>query len=104
MSLFKSKSKQTALQALVVFFEADKTAAIQGYRDHLDKTVTQDTTFELIDGINKQLQELENLSSHKAEIKKWNISDRISWFIKEAYIQGYLAGVSTVLELNKEEL
>lgn len=102
MSLFKSKP--TALQSLVAFFEADKTAAMQGYREYLDKKLDQDTTFEIIEGINKQLQEFEKIPSHKAEIEKWDTSDKISWFIKEAYIQGYLAGVSTVLELNKEVL
>lgn len=76
----------------------DRLELLEKIREKLDESMTQNQAIDLLDQINMSLDKF------REEIRDWSPTDRLLWFIKDAYIAGFLYATDTMVKLLKEEL
>ena len=71
--------------------------------DTIKVTMQKENTFELMETIKERTDRMaaEGLTEN---FEDWNLVDKITWFVSEAYCAGFISGIETTVEMITEQV
>ena len=92
----KSNEKKEILLELYETFNKDRLKMLVDFRDDLNEEFDQSKSYELMNTI------CDGIIKFAEQTKNWSIFDKMSWFVKEAFVMGYLQATEDLLSADME--
>ena len=87
----KSNEKKELLLELYETFNKDRLKMLVDFRDDLNEEFDKSKSYELMNTI------CDGLIKFAEQTKNWSNFDKMSWFVKEAFVMGYLQATEDLL-------
>ena len=87
----KSNEKKELLFGLYEEFNKDRLKTLMDLRDDLNEEFDKSKSYELMNTI------CDGLIKFAGQTKNWSNFDKMSWFVKEAFVTGYLQATEDLL-------
>ena len=92
----KLNEKKEILLELYEDFNNDRLKTLMDLRDDLDEACDKSKSYELMNTI------CDGLIKFVDQTKNWSNFDKMSWFVKEAFVMGYLQATEDLLSADIE--
>ena len=92
----KSNEKKEILLELYETFNKDRLKMLVDFRDDLNEEFDKSKSYELMNTI------CDGIIKFAEQTKNWSIFDKMSWFVKEAFVMGYLQATEDLLSADME--
>lgn len=87
-----------------VSIEVPTEDELSGIYDAAKATMQKDETFELMETIKKRTDRMAAAEGVPDAFDDWNLVDKITWFVSEAYCAGFVNGTTTTFESIAEQV
>ena len=72
--------------------------------DTIKATMQKEDTFELMETIKERTDRMAAAEGLTESFEDWNLVDKITWFVSEAYCAGFISGIETTVEMIAEQV